>query len=121
MYIRNLGGDNYSVNVNSIVLVGETRSISSSGTQDVRLDPYGSIWLFRNNESLTDIRIAVNSSYPSSWAESFNTSALAAGLIYSTDFMVTEGENYASISLFPTGSLELYLRESTIGVSTGIF
>lgn len=121
VYIRHVSGNTYSVNVNSISLIGNSRSVSSSGTQDVRLDSHSSVWLFRNNESLSDVTISVNSSYPSSWAEYFNTSALSAGLIYSTDFTVDEGDDYASISISPAGPLELYLKESVIEVSTGIF
>ncbi|MDK2892802.1 hypothetical protein [Methanohalophilus sp.] len=121
IYIRHLCGNNYSVNVNSISLRGDTRSVSSSGTQDVRLDSQSSVWLFRNNESLTDVTISVNSNYPSSWAEYFNTSAFSAGLTYSTDFTVVEGDDYARISISPAGHLELYLKESTIEISTGIF
>ncbi|WP_209683111.1 DUF7289 family protein [Methanohalophilus levihalophilus] len=121
VYINNVFGNDYSVNVNSISLVGDTRSVSSSGTQDVRFDSRSSVWKFNNNEPLTNVTISINSSYPSSWAEYFNSSALSAGLVYSTDFTITEGTDFASIAISPSGSLELYLKESKVGVSSGIF
>jgi len=121
VYFRQIGGNNYSVNINSIVLAGDSFAFSGNGIQDVRMNSNSSVWLFENNETLTDVTISVNSSYPSSWASYFNASARMAGLTYTTDYTLSQGDDYASIFISPAGSVELYLKKSTIDVATGIF
>jgi hypothetical protein len=121
VFFKNTGGDNYSLYVNSLSLEGNPIAFSGDNIQDIRLSSNNSTWLFRNNETLTDVTISVNSSYPASWASYFNTSAQASGLTYSTEYTLEQGEDYASISIFPAGSLELYLKYNTIDVAVGIF
>ncbi|MFW5987149.1 MAG: DUF7289 family protein [Methanohalophilus sp.] len=105
-------------------IVGDREVITSNGIEEIKLT--GNDWVEEftpnKNESLTNLTISMNTSYPSAWEKYLNDSAKDAGLAHPGDYDVDEGDNYVVFYLNSSdGNIDLYLRKATVDARVGTF
>ncbi|APH39070.1 DUF7289 family protein [Methanohalophilus halophilus] len=112
------------VDLTLMEIAGDRVVITSNGIEEVKLT--GDDWVEEftptKNESLTNLTISMNTSYPSAWAKYLNDSAKNADLAYSGDYNVDQGDDYVIFDLNPSGSrIDFYLHKATVDAKVGTF
>ena len=121
--IKNQSG-NLLVDLTLMEIAGDRVVITSNGLEEIKLTSNDWVEEFTptKNESLTNLTISMNTSYPSAWAKYLNDSAKDAGLTYSVDYNVDEGDDYVVFNLNPSGGrIDFNLSKATVDAKVGTF
>jgi len=122
--IKNQSGTLLKVDLTLMEITGDRVVITSNGIEEVKLT--GNDWVEEfnstKNESLTNLTISMNTSYPSAWAKYLNDSAKSEDLAYPSDYNVDEGEDYVIFNLNSSDSnIDFHLNKATVDARVGTF
>lgn len=113
--------DTIQVSINAIKVQGATRSLGSSGVEEIRILSNASATLYSGGVVITDLTIDLGTDYPSAWADYLNMSARNAGLIYGSNYTITSSGSSVNMVITGTGEdIQLSVKRTIVDVSTGI-
>ncbi|RNI11890.1 hypothetical protein EFE42_09665 [Methanohalophilus sp. RSK] len=122
--IKNRSGSLLEVDLTLMKIAGDRVVITSNGIEEIKLTSNDWVEEFNStkNESLTNLTISMNTSYPSAWAKYLNDSAKSEDLVYSVDYNIDEGDDYVTFDLNPPGgNIDFYLNKATVDAKVGTF
>lgn len=122
--IKNQSESLLKVDLTLMKIAGDRVVITSNGIEEIKLT--GNDWVEEfaptKNESLTNLTISINTSYPSAWAKYLNDSAKSEDLVYSVDYNIDEGDDYVIFDLNqPADNIDFYLNKATVDARVGTF
>ncbi|ADE37052.1 DUF7289 family protein [Methanohalophilus mahii] len=121
--IKNQSG-NLLVDLTLMEIAGDRVVITSNGLEEIKLTSNDWVEEFTptKNESLTNLTISMNTSYPSAWAKYLNNSAEDADLVHSVDYNIDERDDYVVFNLNSSdGNIDFYLNKATVDAKVGTF
>jgi hypothetical protein len=122
--IKNQSGSLLEVDLTLMEIAGDRVVITSNGIEEIKLTSNNWVEEFNStkNESLTNLTISMNTSYPSAWAKYLNDSAKSEDLAYPSDYNVDEGEDYVIFNLNSSDSnIDFHLNKATVDAKVGTF
>jgi hypothetical protein len=120
---KNMSNYNYTVTFNTINLIGETASVSSSTSTALCLTGCSVDPVLNSddyNETIDSFNLSISTHYADAWANYLNNTAKDAGLKYGTNYTINSTDDCVFLSLLPSGNnYSIYINKTVLCAELG--